>query len=186
MKEDPNESDFELWEPKHPSLDAVHKCLFGHHVQYPRKKPDRVCYIGTKRHDPIESEKCACERHDYECDFNYELHSGNNCVPVPGFQGPNHEAICAKNKSLTEWYEPTGYRRIPITKCMGETKWDKGRAQPCPGHGASGWTIFFSVLVSLGAAGGIGWYVWNRWTGKFGYVLITFSIGAGIPSLEFN
>ena len=181
LTKDPNDkdNDFTPWEPQHPNLDAEHACLFGHHVEYYRKKTDHLCYVGPKGHEPTESEKCACGGHDFECDFNYERGNDGRCHLVPDLKKPNHEESCAKNKSLIEWYEPTGYRRIPLTKCVGGKELDKGEVKPCPGHekefnerhGPSGWAIFFGIIFALTVAGAIGWYVWNRSTGKFGYVV---------------
>lgn len=178
--ENDKDSDYIIWEPQHPNLDAEHACLFGHRVKYYRKKPESLCYVGPKGHEPIESEKCLCDKHDFECDFNYERGNDGGCHPVPGLEKPDHAKMCAADKKLVEWYEPTGYRRIPLTKCEGGKELDKGEAKPCPGHedefnekhGASGWAIFFGIIFALGGAGAIGWYVWNRWTGKFGYVML--------------
>ena len=49
---------------------------------------------------------------------------------------------------------------------------------PCDGyeeefkkkHRTSGLAIFFAVLIPFAAAGGIGWYVWRNWNGKFGQI----------------
>lgn len=176
--EDGKDGDYDVWEPQHPNLDLEHRCLFGHHVKYYRKKTDHLCYNGPKGHEPAENQKCECERHDYECDFNYERGNDGACHLVEGLPVPDHAEECAANKSLVEWYESTGYRRIPLTKCEGGKEWDKGTLRPCPNHekefnerhGPSGWAIFFGIVFALGGAGGIGWYVWNRWTGKFGAI----------------
>lgn len=180
LPEDPNDkdSDFVPWEPQHPNLDAEHACLFGHNVQYYRKKTDRLCYVGPKGHEPIESKKCPCGKHDFECDFNYERGNDGRCHLVSGLEKPDHKESCAKNQSLIEWYEPTGYRKIPLTKCVGGMELDKGKVKPCRGHekefnerhGPSGWAIFFGIIFALTVSGAIGWYVWNRWTGKFGAI----------------
>lgn len=49
---------------------------------------------------------------------------------------------------------------------------------PCPGfeeeferkHGISGFGIFMAVVIPFIAAGGIGYYVWRNWDGKFGRI----------------
>ncbi|KAF8468863.1 hypothetical protein BDZ91DRAFT_847692 [Kalaharituber pfeilii] len=175
---DDKESDFELWEPRHPNLESEHACLFGHRVKYYRKKPDRNCFVGPKGHNPVETEACPCNTHDYECDFNYERGHDGRCYLIKGLTPPNHKEECAKNKTLVEWYEATGYRRIRLTKCTGGKELDKSEPKMCPGHekefnerhGVSGWAVFFGVVFALGGAAAVGYYVWNRWNGKFGAI----------------
>lgn len=174
------DGDFDLWEPKHPEFDKEHRCLFGHRVKYYRKKPDRNCFVGSKVHAPVESGKCGCKSHDYECDYNYERGTDGGCHLIHGLPKPDHKAMCAADKSLKEYWEPTGYRRIPLSQCEGGDERDKIKPLPCPGyeeefekkHGVSGWVIFLGVIFAFGAAGGVGLCVWNKWNGKFGYVLL--------------
>lgn len=60
------ESDYYLWEPKHPKQDDDN-CLFGHVAQYHRKKTDRDCYNGPliERLHNI-ARNCTCTRRDFE------------------------------------------------------------------------------------------------------------------------
>jgi len=60
-----DESDYYLWEPKHPNQDD--NCLFGHVAQYHRKKIDRDCYNG-KLVDRLHNiaKNCECTRRDFE------------------------------------------------------------------------------------------------------------------------
>jgi len=117
-------------------------------------------------------------------DYNYERQNDGTCALVPGLSKPNHKEECAKDKTLIEWFEPTGYRRIPITTCQGGKELDKGESHACEGKealwrgkqgGMGAFGIFFLTIVCLGMAGAIGWIIWNRWSGKFGYVLAFFS-----------
>jgi hypothetical protein len=84
--------------------------------------------------------------------------------------------VCIENPNALEWYDPTGYRRIPLTTCDGGLQLDRLTAHDCPGkvsgkHTAlSGFAIFFIVLLCLGLAGTVGWYVSTRWDGKFGRI----------------
>jgi hypothetical protein len=56
---------------------------------------------------------------------------------------------------------------------------------PCPGfedeferkHGLSGFGIFVAVILPFMAAGGIGYYVWRNWDGKFGRIRLGDSAG---------
>lgn len=86
---------------------------------------------------------------------------------------------CAKNPNATSWYEPTGYRRIPLSTCVGGKEMDKNSQEhPCKGHEdeferkhrTSGVAIFFAVVIPFVAAGVIGWYFWRNWDGKFGQI----------------
>lgn len=55
---------------------------------------------------------------------------------------------------------------------------ETGEELPCPGyekeyektHGISGFGIFMAVVLPFLAAGGIGYYVWRNWDGKFGRI----------------
>lgn len=55
---------------------------------------------------------------------------------------------------------------------------DKSVAHPCKGwedefkkkHSASGWGIFFAIILPFVAAGAIGYYVWTNWASKFGQI----------------
>lgn len=66
-KEDPNnsDSDYYLWEPKHPLSDT--NCLFGHISQYHRKKLDSNCYNGHEIEQLYSlGDNCTCSRQDFE------------------------------------------------------------------------------------------------------------------------
>ncbi|KAG9870021.1 signal sequence binding protein, partial [Aureobasidium melanogenum] len=113
-KPDAEDSDYYLWEPKHPLSDS--NCLFGHVAQYHRKRPDRECYNGPaieRLHDI--SQNCTCTRQDFECDYNYERQNDGSCALVPGLEPINPLEYCAANPDLDEYYAPSGYRRIPLT-----------------------------------------------------------------------
>lgn len=86
-----------------------------------------------------------------------------------------------KEDGVTQWYEPTGYRRIPISTCVGgrELEHIESKAHPCPGHedefekkhpGISGVGIFFAIVIPLLVASGAGYWVWRNWDGKFGRI----------------
>lgn len=52
------------------------------------------------------------------------------------------------------------------------------RSHPCPGHeeefekarGISGIGIFFAVVIPIGVASGVGWWVYQNWQSKFGQI----------------
>jgi len=53
-----------------------------------------------------------------------------------------------------------------------------GTPEPCPGfeeefqkkHGISGFGLFMAIVLPFAAAGGIGYYIWRNWSGKFGAI----------------
>lgn len=64
-KEDQDNSDYYLWEPKHPS--QKDNCLFGHVTQYRRKRPEAQCYNGKTVDRLYEiTRNCSCIREDFE------------------------------------------------------------------------------------------------------------------------
>ncbi|KAI0165975.1 vacuolar protein sorting [Xylariaceae sp. FL1272] len=174
---DAEKSDYELWSPQHPM--SVNGCLFGHRNQYLRKKPDRVCYNDMKLQNAYRVENCECERADFECDFNFEMDSHGQCNLVDGLEPADPAKICRADAEATEYWEPSGFRRIPLTTCRGGLELDKTRqSHPCPGHeeefekkhGMSGIAIFFAVIIPFAFATLAGWWVYNNWQGKFGQI----------------
>ena len=113
-------------------------------------------------------------------DYNYEPASDGSCQLVPGLKPADHSAICRTNPDAIEYYEPTGYRRIPLTTCQGGRELEySSTPHPCPGkspeydrkhRGLSGIGVFFAVVIPLAAATGVGYWVWTHWDGKFGRI----------------
>ncbi|KAL1837500.1 hypothetical protein VTJ49DRAFT_3728 [Mycothermus thermophilus] len=175
--DDPSKSDYYLWSPKHPM--QPDGCLFGHVSQYLRKKPERKCYNDLKLQALYGKQDCSCTREDYECDYNFELDPFGQCSLVPGLQPKDPTEWCKEHPDAVEYHEPTGYRRIPLTTCVGGRQFDQqSEPHPCPGkeeeferkHRASGVALFFAITVPIAVAGAVGWYVWRNWTGKFGQI----------------
>ncbi|KAK7203460.1 hypothetical protein BZA70DRAFT_282547 [Myxozyma melibiosi] len=170
--------DFELWTPAKTPGDT--SCLFGHKTEYRRKIPNHFCYIGDVIPQPHSvSTNCTCERQDYECDANYRLANDGSCQLVPGYNPPNHAQQCAENPNLIEYFEPTGYRRIPLTTCAGGLNLDQITSKACPNHekefgklhgGMGGFTIFLLVLLPFCMAGVIAYVLYNHYYGQYGQI----------------
>jgi len=73
----------------------------------------------------------------------------------------------------------SGYRRIPLTTCVGGLEMDKtGDTYPCPNkedeyyrkHGIGGAGLFFAIVIPIAVASSAGWWVWKNWEGKFGQI----------------
>ncbi|KAI9171505.1 Vacuolar protein sorting-associated protein [Paramyrothecium foliicola] len=171
------DSDYYLWSPKHPFQSD--DCLFGHVARYLRKKTDRKCYNDQDLKRLHEYSSCACTRRDYECAYNYELDNSGQCVLVQGLEAISGEEWCKQNPNATSWYEPTGYRKLPLSTCSGGNEMDKTSTEhPCVGHEeefekkhrTSGFVIFLAVVIPFGLAAAVGWYVYRNWNGKFGQI----------------
>ncbi|WEW58561.1 vacuolar protein sorting/targeting protein PEP1 [Emydomyces testavorans] len=177
-EEKPEADDYYIWEPKHPLLED--NCLFGHIARYHRKKPEAQCFNGgdfERLHNV--STNCECTRQDYECDYNYERQSDGSCALVAGLEPLDPKRICTEDPNAVEYFEPTGYRRIPLTTCEGGVKLDGRVAHPCPNKekefkkkhpGLHGIGLFFVIVLPIAAAGAVGYYVYTRWEGKFGHI----------------
>lgn len=121
-------------------------------------------------------------------DYNYQRANEGSCVLVPGLEPADPERICKGKPNLIEYYDPTGYRRIPITTCVGGLEMDVSTPHSCPGHekeftekhALSGLGLFFAVVIPFAAAAGIGWYVYRNWDGKFGQI----RLGDAAPSFD--
>lgn len=122
-------------------------------------------------------------------DYNYELGSDYSCVLVEGYEPPDHSQICRDDPKAESYFEPTGYRRIPLTTCQGGRELEYTSAEhPCPGRekefekkhgGLSGFGLFVvAVFLPTLVAAGIGYWVWRNWDGKFGRIRLGDSGGA--------
>lgn len=106
------------------------------------------------------------------------MQSDGSCGLVPGLAAPDHSLQCFEDPELVEWWEPTGYRRLPQTTCQGGDLYDQIKIHPCPDkeeefnkkHGISGAGLFFAIVTPITAAGIIGYYIYSKWDGKFGQI----------------
>lgn len=111
-------------------------------------------------------------------DYNFELDNHGQCLLVQGLKPVSGQEWCSKNPNATSWFEPTGYRRVPLSTCKGGKQLDQtSEEHDCDGHqevrkkkGTSGVAIFFAVVIPFGLAAAVGWYVHKNWNGKFGQI----------------
>ncbi|TID16549.1 vacuolar protein sorting/targeting protein 10 [Venturia nashicola] len=182
-KENPGsqDNDYELWYPQHPLKEEEPECLFGHKALYWRKKTDRKCYNGPRIERLHEIERnCSCTREDFECAYNYERQPDASCKLVEGLEQPDAMAVCSNDPNQIEYWDITGYRKIPLSTCSGGRELEHvGASHPCPGkeekfrkkNGVSGIGLFFAVIIPFGIAAAIGYWVYTNWgTGKFGAI----------------
>ena len=170
--DNPDNDDFEYWSPKHPKLSD--NCLFGHEARYLRRATGHNdCFIGSA---PITdgfkiTKNCSCTRKDYECDYNYYRDRDNTCKLVKGLSPADHKKDMCKN-NVFEYFEPTGYRKIPLSTCEGGKKFDSFVPKPCPGKTSEfnkhyGREFgFFSFILIVGIPIAIfmfvTWFVYDR------------------------
>lgn len=97
---------------------------------------------------------------------------------MPGLPKPDHITQCSADPDRVEYWEPTGYRRIPQTTCEGGLLLDQDESHPCPNkeeeynkkHGISGVGLFFAIVIPIAVAMAVGWYAYTHWDGKFGQI----------------
>ena len=111
--------------------------------------------------------------------YNFQLDNHGQCSLVPGLEPLSGPEWCDKHPNETSWFEPTGYRKVPLSTCEGGNELDKTSTEhPCEGHEEefekkhkTSWVaIFFAVVIPFALAGVIGWYVFRNWSGKFGQI----------------
>ncbi|CAD6644866.1 XXYS1_4_G0015260.mRNA.1.CDS.1 [Saccharomyces cerevisiae] len=110
-------------------------CLFGHQTEFLRKT-DEKCFIGNIPLSEFSRnvKNCPCTRQDFECDYNFYKASDGTCKLIKGLSSANGADICKKEPDLIEYYESSGYRKIPLSTCKGGLKLDTHLApHPCPG-----------------------------------------------------
>ncbi|CDK29013.1 unnamed protein product [Kuraishia capsulata CBS 1993] len=166
-------SDFEYWSPKHPFL--ADNCLFGHESEYLRKKPKSSdCFIGMA---PLNEafkvlRNCSCSRRDYECDYNYAMAEDGTCKLISGLSPLDPVRICTADPDLLGYWEPTGYRKVPLSTCESGLQLDKWTEHPCPGkkndfnkkHGSgiTGFGLFAVIFVPIAVFLAATWFVYDR------------------------
>jgi len=176
-------SDFELWEPQHPTSQAAGRgnCFFGHVAQYSRKKPTADCYVGAQEFNKLYSiaENCTCTRSDYECDYNFERTSAGDCKLVDGQTPKNPEEVCRAHPEIDEFFDVSGYRKLPLSTCEGGNEFDIAvESHPCPGHeeqyqkkrGISGVALFFAIFLPIAAAAVVGYFAWRQIESRYGRI----------------
>jgi hypothetical protein len=124
-------------------------------------------------------------------DYNFERQPGGECRQIAGLNLPDPAAVCAKGAK--EYWGITGYRKTPLSTCEGGQEFDHtSGSHPCPGfedeynrkYGIGGFGIFLAVIIPFLAAGGIGYYIWRNWDGKFGRIRLGDGMGGGAFNSE--
>ncbi|GAV53273.1 hypothetical protein ZYGR_0AI05570 [Zygosaccharomyces rouxii] len=147
-------------------------CLFGHQEKY-LMKDSSDCFVGNA---PLSefyeiTKNCSCTRADFECDYNYFKAGDGTCKLVEGLSPADPSDICKKQPDLIEYFQPTGYRKIPLSTCVGGLRLDGASSPlPCPGkqkdfkeiHGVNSIPYFFTFLMFFLILLAIAWFVYDR------------------------
>ncbi|KAI3629041.1 hypothetical protein CBS9595_000113 [Malassezia furfur] len=154
-----DKSDFERWSP---SEQREETCLFGARRWYWRRKRERTCFVGDDVPAlPVTYETCACTDADFECAFNhYRDPTTHACVPYANTPRlpADVDAQCARDAPDYDgyWYEATNVRKVPLSRCRGGARPDRGAQHRCPHtpirHGAGWWIGVVLVAGVLGTA----------------------------------
>lgn len=112
-------------------------------------------------------------------DYNYERQNDGSCALVLGLSPADHALVCESDSVLLEYHEPTGYRRIPLTTCVGGKEMDlTSVSHPCPGREeelykakkSSKLLIFMISVVCLAIMSGAAYFVYGIWSRRYGSI----------------
>jgi hypothetical protein len=96
--------------------------------------------------------------------------------------------VC-KQPGVNEWFETSGYRKVPLSTCAEGLNLDRrpANSHPCPGkekeyyedrRGLRGWALAYVIMLTFGMAGVVGYIFWKRCAdGRFGQI----RLGEGDP-----
>lgn len=171
--DNPNDDDFEYWSPKHPF--TPDNCLFGRETRYLRRAiGHNDCFIGSA---PLKEgfkviRNCSCTRRDYECDYNFFRDTDDTCKLVSGLSPSDRKNEICKKENAFEYSESTGYRKIPLSTCVGGKQYDTWKVHPCPGKekefnkhygkNLNSGTIFVVLGIPLLVFFFATWFVYDR------------------------
>ncbi|CCG23030.1 Pep1 protein [Candida orthopsilosis Co 90-125] len=170
----PDSDDYEYWSPSHPN--TADKCLFGHESKYLRRAiGHHDCFIGGA---PLTegykvTKNCSCTRRDYECDYNYYRDTKDNtCKLVAGLSSNDRKKDMCSKPGAFQYFDSTGYRKIPLSTCEGGKQYDTYSPHACPGkekefnefygREVKGSKLFFVILIPLIVFIGATWFVYDR------------------------
>jgi hypothetical protein len=123
-------------------------------------------------------------------DYNFVRGTDRSCQKVG--EPLDHMGVC-KQEGVVEWFETSGYRKVPLSTCQGGLNLDRqpAKSHPCPGkedqyyeekRGLHGWALAYVILLTFGMAGVAGYIFWKRCAdGRFGQI----RLGEGDGSQPF-
>ncbi|XP_054840229.1 VPS10 domain-containing receptor SorCS3 [Eublepharis macularius] len=117
-------------------------CVMGERKIYKKRKAGAWCALNRDYSRTVVSEPCICAEWDFECDYGYERHSNNQCIPAFWFNPSFQLQDCSLGQS---YLNSTGYRRIVSNNCTDGLR-ERYAAKPeqCPGKAPRGLHILTS------------------------------------------
>ncbi|XP_026524420.1 VPS10 domain-containing receptor SorCS3 [Notechis scutatus] len=118
-------------------------CVMGERKIYKKRKSGAWCALSRDYSRTVVSEPCICAEWDFECDYGYERHSNNQCIPAFWFNPSSRMKECSLGQS---YLNSTGYRRIVSNNCTDGLQ-EKYAAKPeqCPSKAPHGLHILTST-----------------------------------------
>eukprot|EP00076_Gallus_gallus_P048544 XP_421749.2 VPS10 domain-containing receptor SorCS3 [Gallus gallus] len=133
-----NKDDYQTWHLHNQG----EPCVMGERKIYKKRKPGSQCSVGRDYSQTVVSEPCVCGQGDFECDYGYERHNNNQCIPSFWFSPSSLSKDCSIGQS---YLNSTGYRRIVSNNCTdGLREKYKARMEKCPGKAPRGLHILTS------------------------------------------
>ncbi|XP_065529017.1 VPS10 domain-containing receptor SorCS3 [Lathamus discolor] len=127
-----NKDDYQTWHLHNQG----EPCVMGERKIYKKRKPGAQCSLGRDYSQTVVSEPCVCSQGDFECDYGYERHSNNHCVPAFWFSPSSLSKECSMGQS---YLNSTGYRRIVSNNCTdGLREKYMAKVEKCPGKAPRG------------------------------------------------
>ncbi|RLW02308.1 hypothetical protein DV515_00007348 [Chloebia gouldiae] len=117
-------------------------CVMGERKIYKKRKPGAQCSLSRDYSQTVVSEPCVCGQGDFECDYGYERHSSNQCIPAFWFSPSSLSKDCNVGQN---YWNSTGYRRIVSNNCTdGLREKYMAKMEKCPGKAPRGLHILTS------------------------------------------
>ncbi|XP_053805018.1 VPS10 domain-containing receptor SorCS3 [Vidua chalybeata] len=117
-------------------------CVMGERKIYTKRKPGAPCSLSRDYSQTVVSEPCVCGQGDFECDYGYERHSNNQCIPAFWFSPSSLSKDCNVGQN---YWNSTGYRRIVSNNCTdGLREKYMAKMEKCPGKAPRGLHILTS------------------------------------------
>lgn len=130
--------------------------------------------------------------------YNFEIQPDNSCDLVGDLQPYDYSQLCKQDPNRVSYFEGTRYRRNTLTTCVDGLMLDSSTEKPCANHesdfernhpGMGGFTLFLLAFVlPVLLAGGVGFWVWRNWDGKFGRIRLgdgTSAFDASQPWIQY-
>uniref|UniRef100_A0A8V0Z4L5 Sortilin related VPS10 domain containing receptor 3 n=1 Tax=Gallus gallus TaxID=9031 RepID=A0A8V0Z4L5_CHICK len=128
-----NKDDYQTWHLHNQG----EPCVMGERKIYKKRKPGSQCSVGRDYSQTVVSEPLC----DF-CDYGYERHNNNQCIPSFWFSPSSLSKDCSIGQS---YLNSTGYRRIVSNNCTdGLREKYKARMEKCPGKAPRGLHILTS------------------------------------------